>query len=158
MTIYRPGGSVDTLQHGVAGVASPISTGHPGQVKGLAELAGRRQMRSKAKVDEFALPIERQRFVLRDILDYLCFVLLADASKEFHRFVALPFLALNGFVPIDDFLHALFDDEQILRRKRFFACEVVIEAVLDRRANRHLRVRPQLFDGFGQDMGGIVTQ
>ena len=45
---------------------------------------------------------------------------------------------------------------QVFRRERLVAGEVVIEAVLDHRADRHLGAGPQRLHGFGQHMRGVV--
>ena len=49
-----------------------------------------------------------------------------------------------------------FDRRKILRRERRIAGEVVIEAVLDRRSDRHLRAGVERLHRFGQNVGGIV--
>ena len=45
---------------------------------------------------------------------------------------------------------------EIFRRERLVAEEVVVEAVLDHRADGHLRAGPQRLHGLGQHMRGVV--
>ena len=115
-------------------------------------------MWSAAEIDEVALAVERDRFVGRDTRDDLRLVFFADATEELHGFVAIPDFARNRLITIDDFLHAGFDDLQVVFGKRFFAREVVVEAVVDRRSDCYLRVRPQLLDRFCESMRCVVTQ
>ena len=52
--------------------------------------------------------------------------------------------------------HLLFDLDEIVEVERLLLGEVVIEAVLDDGADRHLRLRPQRLYGLGHDVCGIV--
>ena len=115
-------------------------------------------MRSAAEIDEFALPIESYRLSLGDPANDLGFVDLARLAKEVDGLAPVPDLALDGLVPIDDLAHARLDPLEVLGCKGRFAREVVIEAVRNRRADRHLRFRVQLLDGLGHDVRGIVAQ
>ena len=57
----------------------------------------------------------------------------------------------------DDLTHALFDRRKILGGERRRAEEVVIEAVLDYRADRHLRVGPQRLHRLGEHVRRVVA-
>jgi len=80
--LARPGGAIDPLQLGVARVAAPIGAGHVHQLEGLAEPAGRRQMRADAEIDEIALTIEADLLRGRDVADIFGLVALAEAVEE----------------------------------------------------------------------------
>ena len=54
-------------------------------------------------------------------------------------------------------MHALFDGLQVFRRERPLIGEVVIEAVLDHRADGHLGIGKQFLDGIGQQVGSGMT-
>ena len=56
-----------------------------------------------------------------------------------------------------ELLHALFDLFEIFGRKRTLVGKIVVEAVVDHRPDGHLRLREQLLDGIGQQMGSGVT-
>ena len=55
LLLIRPGRAVNPLQHGVSRVTAPIGSGHAGQVKGLAQLSGRRQVWTATQVDKVTL-------------------------------------------------------------------------------------------------------
>src|SRR5690606_14482335 len=135
-----PSRAVDALQHLVARVAAPIRAGELRQLEREPEAAGRRQVRAPAQVDEVALPVQADRLIARDAGDDLGLVVLADAAKELDRAIAIPDLAHDRLVALDDLAHALLDALEILRRERLVAGEIVVEAVLDRRADRDLRL------------------
>ena len=115
-------------------------------------------MRATAEIDEFSLPVERDRFVARNARDDLGLVFLADAAEEFDGLVAIPDFTLDRLVAVHDLLHALLDRREVILGKRLLARKVVIETVLDGRANRHLRLGPEFLDGLGQDVGCVVAQ
>src|SRR5262249_40092250 len=91
--LVRPSRPVDPLQLRIAGVAAPIGAGHAQQLEGLAEVAGRGQMRSSAEIDEPALAVEADFLVRRDLIDIFGLVALADAAKKGGCRVAIPDLA-----------------------------------------------------------------
>ena len=71
--------------------------------------------------------------------------------------VAAPDLLGEGLVARDDLAHPLLDGGEILGREGRLAEEVVVEAVLDHRADRHLRAGIEGLHGLGQHMGGVVA-
>ena len=128
------------------------------QLEGLAEFSGRGQVRTTAQVDEVALAVQGKWPVRRDRLDYLGFVFFADSAEEGGSFISIPNLTTDGLIAVDDFLHACFDYLQVFFGECFLAREVVVKAILDGRPNRYLRLRPQLLNGLGQNVCGVVTQ
>ena len=154
----RPGRAVDALQHLVVRVAAPVGARHVGELERLAELARGGQVRAAAEVDEPALAVQRDGLTGRDALDDFGLVLLADAAEKLGGLVTVPDLALDRLVAIHDVLHALLDDGQVVLGERFFPREIVVEAVFDRGADRHLRVGPEFLDGLGQHVGRVVAE
>ena len=75
-----------------------------------------------------------------------------------NRFLAVPHFARDRQIGIDDLGHALFDLGEIVGREWFLAREVVIEAVLHRGADRHLRAGKQFLHRLRQHMRRIVAQ
>ena len=57
----------------------------------------------------------------------------------------------------DDLAHLLFDLRAGLRGERLVAGEIVVEAVLDHRADGDLGAGTQLLHGFGQHVGAVVA-
>ena len=83
--LIGPGGAVDALQLGVAGIAAPIGAGDAHQLERLAEMPGRRQMRPDAQIGEVALPVEADLLALRDFRDVFRLVVFADAGEKSDR-------------------------------------------------------------------------
>ena len=114
-------------------------------------------MRAAAEVEPVALRVDLQILVLGDGVDQFDLVGLALVAKHLLGLVARPDLLGERPVAADDLAHLLLDDRKILRRERLVAREIVVEPVLDHRADRHLRSRPQFLHGFGQHMRGVVA-
>ena len=114
--------------------------------------AGGRHVRAAAEVDEVAFAVERDRLVGRDRRDDLGLVVLAQALEELHRVVARHLRAHDGLVLLRELRHALLDRGEVLRRERALVREVVVEAVLDHRTDRHLRVGEQFLDRVGEQV------
>ncbi len=149
--------AVDARQHRVVAVAAPISAGHLHQLERVADLAGRRHVRPAAEIEPVALKIDFYRLVAGNGVDQLDLEILALVAEHLFCFLAVPHLLGEGFVARDDLAHPLFDRGKILRRERLVAEEVVIEAVLDHRANRDLRARPQRLHRFGQHVRRVMS-
>ena len=62
------------------------------------------------------------------------------------------FFSYEGFVGLDDFLHFLLDAFEIGRPDRFIEVDIIIEAILDRRAIHEFRLRPEGADSFGHNV------
>ncbi|MND23535.1 hypothetical protein D3C80_139400 [compost metagenome] len=114
-------------------------------------------MRATAKIEPVALVIDLQVLTFGDRINQLDLVILALGGEDFLGLFARPDFAGKRLVALNDFLHALFDLRQIFGREGLVLGEVVIEAVLDDRADRHLRAGPKLLHGLGHDVGGIVA-
>ena len=114
-------------------------------------------MRAAAEVGPLALRIELDLLIGGDRVDQLDLEGLALALEEVLRLVARDRTLGEGPVARDDLAHLLLDRREILGRERLVAEEVVIEAVLDHRADGHLRAGPQRLHRFGQHMRGVVA-
>lgn len=95
-------------------------------------------MRSTAKVEEFALLVNRDDAVLRQGVDQLQFVWIAKLAENAQRFRTAHFLADDREVLADNAFHFLLDLLQILRIQRLFQVHVIIEAVFDDRPHAKL--------------------
>ena len=78
--------------------------------------------------------------------------------EELHRLVARHHLALHRQVLLRDLGHLLLDRGEVLRREGPLVGEVVVEAVLDHRADGDLRVGEQLLHRLRQQVRGRVAQ
>ncbi len=114
-------------------------------------------MRATAEVDELAFAVQADLLVLRNRGDDFGLVLLAHRFEQFHGFIAAPDLARYLLVLLGELGHLLLDGNQVLGREGALVGEVVVEAVLDHRADRHLRLGIQLLDSVGQQVGRRVT-
>ena len=114
-------------------------------------------MRTAAEVDELALPVERDLAVVGQAgFDMLDFQALAQILAELQGFVAVHFHPLERLVLLDDLGHFGLDLGEIFFRKPPVGLEIVIEAVLDRGAERQLHAFVKPHDRAGHDVGAGV--
>ena len=149
--LASPGRAVDALQHLVVGVAAPVGARHLHQLEDL-QLAGGRHVRPAAQVHETPFAVEGDAFLGRNGRDDLGLVLLADGLEVLDGLLAVPFLAHHGLVQLGQLVHALFNGCQILGRERALVRKVVVEAVLDDRADGDLRLGEQVLHGVGHQV------
>ena len=156
--LARPGGAVDALELGVLWVAPPVGAGELGQLERLAHEARRRQVRPAAEVLPAALVIDGDGLALRQVGDDFGLVGLSHRLEAGGGGVAVQHLAHDPVVAVDDLAHLRFDPGQVVQAERLGPGEVVVEAVLDRRADGHLGAREQLLHRLGHHVGGVVAQ
>ncbi len=155
--VVQPGGAVDAAEHLVVVIATPISTSHLHQLE-RAQLVGGGHVRATTEVGELALRIQRQLLVRRDAFDDLGLVSLADAFEVGHRIVARLHAAAQRQGFLHDLLHFRFNRGQVFRGERALVGEVVIEAVVDHRADGDLRAGKQPLHGLRQQVRGGMAQ
>ncbi len=153
----RPGRAVDALKLGAAGIAAPIGARQLGQLEGLAHELGRREVRPAAQVGPFALFVDGDRLALGQVADQFGLIGFAERLEVGDGLVAVPDLTLQRGAPVDDLGHLLLDLREVVGRERLVAGEVVVEAVLDGRADRHLSAGEEFLHRLGQHVGGVVT-
>ena len=78
--------------------------------------------------------------------------MLAHRFEVLDGIVARHFRAHDRLVLLREFRHARLDGGQVLGRERALVREVVVEAVLDDRTDRHLRVGEQFLDRVGEQV------
>ena len=113
-------------------------------------------MRAAAEIEPVALVIDLDRLVAGNGVDQFDLEGLALVAEHLLCLLARPDFLGERFVARDDLAHLLFDRGEIFRRERLVAEEVVIEAVLDHRADGDLRARPQRLHRFGQHMRRVM--
>ena len=144
-------------QHRIVAVATPVGAGHLGQLEGGADILGRAHVRATAEVEPLALLVDLDRLIGGNGVDQLDLELLALRREDALGFVARPHFLGEGGAAVDDLLHLPFDDREVVLAERRVAFEVVVEAVLDHRADGHLRTGPQLLHRLGEDVRGVVA-
>ena len=95
--------------------------------------------------------------IFRNGVDQFDLEQLALVAENFLGFVARPHFLGERFVARDDLAHLLLDRGKIFRRERLVAEEVVIEAVVDHRADGDLRAGPQRLHRFGEYVRGVMA-
>ena len=161
------GRAIDTLQHGVRFVATPVGGGGTFDLERL-DVTGVRQMRSTAQIlpDHIAITVDvvvEAQLLLTDLSGSFRVEMRFLVFDEFElvRLVGLfrqglllaHHTATEGLGGFDDALHALFDVLEILRGERLDNVEIVVEAVFDDRADAKLGIRTDFLHGLGHDMG-----
>ena len=154
--LLRKRRAVDARQHRVVGIAAPIGAGHLHQLEGVADLAGRGHVRAAAEIEPVALVVDLDRLVAGNGVDQFDLEVLALVAEHLLGLLAIPHFPGEGFVARDDLAHLLLDRGKVFRRERLVAEEVVIEAVLDHRADGDLRARPQRLHGLRQHMRAVM--
>ena len=147
-------GAVDALQLLVVLVALPIRAGDRKQLECL-DLGCVRDVWAAAEIDE----MRTQRVFAEDVAGALGdeFALHPGVAVLLKTLFLFGVDALVGEMALLNLPHPGFDLFEILGRERGGAVEIVIEAVLDRRADAQLRLGIQLQHGRGEQVGGGVA-
>ena len=158
LVLVLEGDTVDALQHRAVTIAAPIGPRHAHQLEGVrGHLPGMLQMRAAAQVLPVAVPVHAQRLVAGDGVDQFDLEGLAALLVMPDRAGAVPDFGAHGIAGVDDLLHLLLDQAQILGGERLGAVEIIVPAIFDHRADGDLHIRPDLLHGAGHDMGQIVA-
>src|SRR5690606_2093814 len=128
-----PSGAINALQHLVVAVTAPVGSGHTHELE-YFEVPGGRHVRAATQVDEVTFPVKGNAFLGRNRSNDLGLVMFTNGTEKFDGIVALPFLPHHRLVASRQLDHLLLDRLEILRGKRALVREVVIEPVVDDRA------------------------
>src|SRR3954469_14160011 len=128
LLLCRPGRSVDALQHRPLLVTTPVGAGDREELEG-SDLPRAGHMGTAAEIEELALLVGRNDFVLRKALDQLD--LIGVVAKYAQGFFARDHLALERFRFLAVGRHATLDLREVVRRQWSRQVEVIVEAVLD---------------------------
>ena len=162
------GRAVDALELRVFLVALVIGAGDMGQPE-RADIPRAHDVRPGAEIEEVAVLEQRDVLALRDVLQ------IADLElRDIARTLAQPaestvFRQRDGLRPRDDGLlenvvgldflfHLLLDPREVVGRDAVRQVEVVVKAILHRRARGNLRLRPDAQDGRGPHVRGGVAE
>ena len=100
--------------------------------------------------------VDPDRLAFGNGIDQLDLETFALGREHVARLVAAPDLLGERLVARDDLAHLRLDRRKILRRERLVAVEVVIEAVLDHRSDRHLGAGKEILHRLRQHMGAVM--
>ena len=152
------GGAVDALELLVFLVAAVICAGDGEELEGF-QLGGIAHVRAGAEVHEFAVLVEGNFLVGRDVGKAAEFVaLLAAGDNESGSFLAGEFFAVKRLVFAGDFLHLGLDLDQIIGGKFMIEVEVVIEAGVGGRTDIEFGVGKKTEDSRREDVRGRVAE
>ena len=154
--LVAPGGAVDALKLRVLRIAAPIGAGDLGQLERVRDFRRGLEMRPAAEVVPVAVPVDRDLLAFGDALDQFGLVVLADPVEMRDGLVARPDFAARRQIGLDDLAHLLLDFGEVFGCERHVAREVVVEAVVDRGADGHLRAGVKRLHRHGEDMRRIV--
>ncbi len=159
--LREEGGAVDPGQHLALLVAAPVGAGERAELDRL-DPAGRGAVRAAAEVLEGAVAVERDgldAFARDQVADQLDLVVLALALEDLDRLGDRHVAALEGLVGLDVGAHRRLDLLQVGVGDLDVVgeVEVVVEAVLDRRPDRHLGAGVELLHRLGHHVGGVVA-
>ncbi len=171
-----PGRAVDALQHRALLVAAPVGARDALELE-EAELAGRRDVRTDAHVDEaVGVSIGADHAALADFGGVVVVGCSGSLKRRLDAFDDLDLVGLVGeeflglvhrhlgaderLVRLDDLAHLGLDARQVVVAERLGVgqLEVVVEAVLDGRADRELRAGEQPGDRLRHHVGRRVAQ
>ena len=157
LLLVRPCGSVDALQHLVLGIAAPVRAGGLGKLEMLAEPhVG--HMRAAAHVDVLEVVIESRMIIPADVLleDLHLVGFIAGLEDIVGLLPGNLFLYDVVFLG-SELVHALLKVLQLLVGERVINVDIIIEAVLDHRADCHLGIGIKLLEGMPEQMGTGVA-
>ena len=158
LLLLREAGAVDALEHLAVAVTAPVSAGNARELDGVAlDAAGGVQMRAGAEINEFTLTVKRDNGVLRQVIDELDLIRLVALLHELQRFGARKLKALETQLFLADLAHLGLELLEHLGRERLGAVKIVIETVLDGRADRQLHLGVQALHGLRKNVAGGVT-
>src|SRR5579885_1486926 len=153
--LRKPGRPIEPLEHWAVFVAAPVGPGHAHQLE-RADLSRAFHMRPPAKVQKWPLLVDAH-LGIGQILNNLHLVRLIALFEVLERFFARPFALYKGMVLSDTFGHAPLDLWKIIGRKRAGQLHIIIEAILDSRANRKFGIGEDALDSLRHHMRGGVT-
>ena len=115
-------------------------------------------VRTAAEVEPVALAVQADLLARRDGGDDLGLVVLAQLAEGLDRLVARHHPALDRQICRRELLHPRLELLEVLGREGPLEGEVVVEAVLDHRADRDLRIGVDRLDRLREQVRGRVAQ
>ena len=157
LILLRESHAVDPLEHLPAAVAPPVGAAALGELDGVAlDAAGGIEVGAGAQVGELALPIEGDVGVLGQVLNQFHLVGLALLLHVADGLLPGQLEALKLELLLADLAHLGLDLLQILLGEGLGAVQVVVEAIVNGRADGQLGIRPQALHRLRQHVGAGV--
>ena len=175
LVLGRPGGAVDALELRVLLAAAPVGGRRAHQLE-RRDVPGGGQVRAAAQVlpaQLAGLGVEvvvdgqlaarrprrpRRRRRPRQPLRPISSSLYGSSASSSRASSSVTTRRENRWPCLIDLLHLLLDGLEVLGGERLLDVEVVVEAVLDRRADAELGLGEELLHGLGHDVRGGVAQ
>ena len=142
----RPRGAINTLQHLIVAIAAPVGASGFHQFEMMAETHVR-HVRPTAHVDVLFMMIQAGPVIMSNILiKDRHFIGLAALHEGFTRFMPADFFLDDVVVFLGKLVHTFFERIEVFLGQRTIDINIIIEAVIDNRADSHFGVRPQLLN------------
>ena len=154
------GRPVDAGEHLAVRVTPPVGARHAEQLERLDPL-GRRRVRAAAEIGEGPVRVQRHGLdpvVAHEVLDQLDLVVLPLADEPLERRARRDVLALEHLVGLHVLAHLRLERLEVVLGDvdALGELEVVVEAVVDRRADRDLRAGIEVQHRRRQHVRGVV--
>ena len=157
LVLLGEGHAVDALEGLPAGIPPPVGGVAGGELDGVAlDAPGGVQVGAGAQVGELALPVEGDHRVLGQVVDELHLEGLALLLHEFDRFLTGQLEPLQLQLFLADLAHLGLKLGKLPLGEGLGGVEVVVEAVVDGRADGQLHLRVEALHGLGKHMGAGV--
>ena len=154
--------SVDARHHHVVGVATPIGAGNAPQLEGVAgDVPGRVDVRAFAHVEERAVAVEGQALQgvpLDQFLGVLALVGFAHLLESGEGLGDGHVLLVEALPLLENPAHAPLEFREVGLGERLAQDEVVVEAVVDGRAEAEGRALAHFEHRLGHDVGEAVPE
>ncbi len=147
--------AIDPLQHAIMLVAAPVGPGHARQLKGT-DRSGRAGVTAAAEIGKIADGVERDRLSVGNLASDLDLVWISREGVD--RFGAGHLSPGHGVIGSHNLAHPLLEALEVVGRERLRAVEVVVETILDRRADGRFCVGEEVLDGVSKHVSGGMAQ
>ncbi len=163
--LAEKGGAIDADELFAGGVRTPIGAGDLGKLV-IFQPTGAGDVRASAEIDEFAVFVEGESFAaLGDFVDQFHLELVVStvdgtvAGVMFVGFVDGGGAPAEGMILFDDLGHLGLDLGEVVGSDfPFGEIDVVVEAIIDDRADGELRLRKDSQNGVGHQVGAAMAK
>src|SRR5262249_1909648 len=156
LLLGEKGSAIQALQLLAASIVLPVSAGNAQQLE-RPDFAGMRDVRPAAEIDEFALAIETQGWILfQVVVNVLDLVSLAQVRYQLSGLRSWPLEALKWRRLVHDAAHFCFNAREILLADGRGHNNIVVETGFKRGAECQLNAGVEPHDRAGHDVGATM--